>query len=63
MNKIHGKTIFTQNGLSIQKLPQETYFICKECVASFPTGHKGKKLYFPNPCGQLLQKKLHMVSK
>jgi hypothetical protein len=30
MNKVHGKTIFTKNGLSIQKLWQETCVFCKE---------------------------------
>jgi hypothetical protein len=47
MIKVHGKTIFTQNGLSIQKLWQETCFFCEEWVASFPTGYKGKNFYFP----------------
>jgi hypothetical protein len=53
MNKVHGKTIFTQNKLSIQKT--RNLFFCKESVASFPARHKGKKLLFPNLCGQLLQ--------
>jgi hypothetical protein len=29
MNKVHGKTIFTQNGRSIQKLWQETCFFAE----------------------------------
>jgi hypothetical protein len=29
MNKVCGKTNFTQNGLSIQKLRQETFFFAK----------------------------------
>jgi hypothetical protein len=29
MNKVYGKTIFTQNGPSIQKLWQETCFFAK----------------------------------
>jgi hypothetical protein len=60
MNKVNGKTTFTQNGLSIQKLCQETCFFCKEWTSSFPVGHRGKKLLFPNPCDQLLQNFLHM---
>jgi hypothetical protein len=29
-------------------------FFCEEWAASFPAGHKGKKHFFPNLCGQLL---------
>jgi hypothetical protein len=35
---------------------------CEEWAASFLTRHKGKKLFFPNPCGQLLRNFLHMFS-
>jgi hypothetical protein len=62
MNKVHRKTNFTQNGLSNQKVMTRNLFFCKEWVASFPIGHKGKKLFFLNPRGQLLQKNLHMFS-
>jgi hypothetical protein len=62
MNKVHGKTIFTQNKLSIQKLWQETCFFGEEWAASFPAGYKGKKHFFPNLWGQLLQNFLHMFS-
>jgi hypothetical protein len=47
MNKVHEKTIFTQNGLSIQKLWQETCYFCEEWAASFLPRHKGKKISFP----------------
>jgi hypothetical protein len=57
MNKVHGKTSITHNGFSIMT---RNLFFCEEWAASFPAMRKGKKLFFPNPCGQLLQNFLHM---
>jgi hypothetical protein len=61
MNKVHGKTIFTQNKLSIHKLRQETCFL-RRMSSFFPCRAQRKKNLFPNPCSQLLQKNLHMFS-
>jgi hypothetical protein len=59
MNNVHGKTIFTQNRLSI---PFKKLDFLRRMGSFFPVGHKGKKLLFPNPCGQLLQNFLCMFS-
>jgi hypothetical protein len=47
MNKVYGKTIFTQNGLPIQMLWQETCFFAKNGKLLSLPGTKGKKNYFP----------------
>jgi hypothetical protein len=46
MNKVHGKSIFTQIRVSIQKLSQEIFF-CEEWGASFLARHKGEKKNSP----------------
>jgi hypothetical protein len=47
MNKVYGKTKFTQNGLSIQKLWQETCFFAKNGqILSLP-GTREKNFSFP----------------
>jgi hypothetical protein len=45
-NKVHGKTTFTQNKLSIQKLWQETCFLTKNGQLLFLPGTR-EKLFFP----------------
>jgi hypothetical protein len=61
MNKVHGKTIFTQNGFSIQKLLQETCFL--QIMGSFflCRTHGKKKILsqsvrstFAKPCAHVL---------
>jgi hypothetical protein len=47
MNKVHGKTIFTQNGLSIQKLWQETCFFAKNGLLLSLLGIREKSFSFP----------------
>jgi hypothetical protein len=47
MNKVHGKTIFTQNGLSIQKLWQENCFFAKNGQLLALPGTTEKNLSFP----------------
>jgi hypothetical protein len=47
MNKVHGKGIFTQNRLSIQKLWQETYFLAKNGQLLSLLGIREKKFSFP----------------
>jgi hypothetical protein len=44
MNKIHGKTIYIQNGLSIQKLGQVTCFL-QRMGSFFPCQAQGKKAF------------------
>jgi hypothetical protein len=56
------KRFFIQNGLSIQKLWQETCFFAKIGQLLSMLGTRGKKLFFPNPCCQLLRNLLHMFS-
>jgi hypothetical protein len=62
MNKVHGKAIFTQKWTFHSKVMTINLFFCEEWVAFFPIGHKGKKLFFPNPCNQFLQNFLHTFS-
>jgi hypothetical protein len=62
MNKVYGKTNFTQNKLSIQKLWQEACFFAKKGQLLSLPGIQGKKPFFPNPWGQLLRNFLHMFS-
>jgi hypothetical protein len=47
MNIVHGKTILTQNGLSIQKLWQETCFFAKNAQLLSRLGTREKNFYFP----------------
>jgi hypothetical protein len=47
MNKVHGKTIFTQNGLSIQKLWQETCYFAKNGQLLILLGTREKNFSFP----------------
>jgi hypothetical protein len=47
MNKVHGKTNFTQNGLSIQKLWQKTCFFVKNGQLLFLPGTREKNFSFP----------------
>jgi hypothetical protein len=47
MNKVHGKTIFTHNGLSIQKLWQETFFFVKNGQLLSLPGTREKNFSFP----------------
>jgi hypothetical protein len=46
MNKVHGKTTFTQNGLSIQKLWLETCIFAKNGQLLFGPFTREKKNYF-----------------
>jgi hypothetical protein len=46
MNKVHGIFFFTQNGLSIQNLWQETCFFVKNGQLPL-SGTKEKNFYFP----------------
>jgi hypothetical protein len=49
MNKLYGKIIFTQNGLSIQKLRQETCFFAKNGqLLSLPGTRKKTFLFLSN---------------
>jgi hypothetical protein len=47
MNKIHGKTILTQNGLSIQKLWKETYIFAKNGQLLSLPGSREKNFSLP----------------
>jgi hypothetical protein len=47
MNKVHGKTNFTQNGLSIHKLWQEACFFVKNGQLLSLLGTRGKNFSFP----------------
>jgi hypothetical protein len=46
MNKVYGKTNFTQTGLSIQKLWQETCFFAKNGQLLSLPGTRGKNYSF-----------------
>jgi hypothetical protein len=60
MNKVLGK--FYPKWTFHSKVMTRNLFFCEEWATSFLAGHKGKKLFFPNPCSQLLQNFLHMFS-
>jgi hypothetical protein len=62
MNKVHGKTIFYPKLTFISKVMTRNLFFCKEWAAFFSIGHKGKNLFFLNPCGELLLNFLYMFS-
>jgi hypothetical protein len=62
MNKVCGKFFFNPKRTFHSKVMKRNLFFCEEWVASFFAGHKGKKLFFHNLCGQLLRNFLHMFS-
>jgi hypothetical protein len=59
--KYMGKQFLSKTDFLFKSYDKKLVF-CEEWAASFPTGHEGKKLFFPNPCSQLLQNFLHMFS-
>jgi hypothetical protein len=61
MKKVYGKTKFYPKRTFHSKFMTRNLFFCEEWAASFLAGHNRKKLFFPNPCGQLLRNFLHNV--
>jgi hypothetical protein len=59
--KYMGKQVLPKTNFPFKSYDKKHVF-CKEWASSFLARHKGKKLFFPNPCGQLLQNFLHMFS-
>ena len=54
MNNVYGNFFFNPKRTFHSNVMIRNLFFCEEWAASFLGGHKGKKLFFPNPCGQLL---------
>jgi hypothetical protein len=60
MNKVHGKTFLPKTDFPFKSYDKK--LLSLQIMTSFPAGYKGKKLFFPNLCSQLLQSFLHMFS-
>jgi hypothetical protein len=61
MNKVHVKTILSKSDFPFKSYDKKLVFL-QRMGNIFPTKHKKKNLFFSNPCGQLLQNFLTLLS-